>query len=85
MVAVRGKCNAGLRVGDTFVLDGWRIISDNAAQVCCVALASIVANASRWKLREAGAYISCPDPATGEGGNVIFELRSQEEHEDYQH
>ena len=85
MVAVRGKCNAGLRVGDTFVLDGWRIVSGNAAKLCCVALGSIVANASRWKLREAAVYISCPDPATGEGGNVIFELRPQEEREDHQH
>ena len=83
MVAVRGKCDAGLRVGDTFVLDGGRVISGNAARLCCVALASIVANASRRKLGEAGVYISCPDPATGEGGNVVFELRPQEEHEDY--
>jgi len=85
VVAVRGRCNAGLKAGDTFVLDGWRIVSRNADRVCCVALASIVANGSRWKLQEGGLCVSCPDPATGEGGNVIFELCPQEEHENYQH
>jgi len=85
VVAVRGRCNAGLQVGDTFVLDGWRIVSPNINKLCCVALASIVTNASRWKLQEGGLYMSCPDPAMGEGGNVIFELCSQEGHENHQH
>ena len=85
VVAVRGRCNAGLEVGDSFVLDGWRLISDNAAKLCCVALASIIANASRSKLRKGGVYVSCPDPATGEGGNVIFELCPQEDHDSNQH
>ena len=84
-VAVTGNCNAGLRVGDTFLLDGWRIISGNADKLCCAALASVIANASRWKLCEGGLLISCPDPAAGEGDNVIFELCPQTGHENDQH
>lgn len=81
VVAVRGRCSAGLEAGDAFLLDGWRIASGNADRLCCVALASIVANASRGRTRDGTVYISCPDAGMGEGGNVIFALTSQCDHE----
>ena len=84
VIAVRGKCNAGLAVGDTFLLHNWRIISGNADKMCCVALASVTACASRWKLHEGGVCVSCPDPGVGEGGNVIFGLCQEEGHENHQ-
>jgi uncharacterized repeat protein (TIGR04076 family) len=83
VIAVRGKCNAGLAVGDTFLLDNWRIMSGNADKMCCVALASIVASGCRWKLHEGGLCVSCPDPGAGEGGNVIFRLCEEEGHENH--
>jgi len=85
VVAVIGSCNAGFESGDTFHLDGLRIIPQNSEKICWVAFASIIANASRWKLQNGSGCISCPDPATGIGGNVIFELSPEEDYENHQH
>ena len=84
VIAVRGNCNAGLAVGDTFLLHRWHIISGNADKMCCVAMASIVACASRWKLSEDATCVSCPDPGAGEGGNVLFRLHQEEGHANHQ-
>jgi uncharacterized repeat protein (TIGR04076 family) len=75
VVAVRGTCNAKLQQGDTFHLNGLRIVPQGNAKSCCVAWASIVANVGRLRFAPGPVYVSCPDPGTGAGGNVTFELR----------
>lgn len=74
VVAVRGKCNAGLEIGDSFHLDGLQISPQDNQKSCCVAFATIAANASRLETQGEAIYISCPDPATGIGCNAIFEF-----------
>ncbi|MDI7277621.1 MAG: hypothetical protein QME94_16710 [Anaerolineae bacterium] len=74
VVAVTGRCNAGLKVGDRFVLKGVEIIPEGEASICQVAFATVVTNSGRLRLQEWPIYVSCPDPGTGEGGNVILKL-----------
>jgi uncharacterized repeat protein (TIGR04076 family) len=74
VVAVRGTCNAALKVQDVFILDGFYFIPQGHDRTCGVACASLVANVGRLKLKAGPVHISCPDPATGVGGNVLFEL-----------
>ena len=81
VVTVRGNCQAGFEVGDTFTLSGLQIVAGNNQKSCLVAFASIVANVSRCKFQESAIYISCPDPATGTGGNVIFEVVTKEDND----
>lgn len=72
VVRVRGTCNARLEEGDSFLLvRGLREGNDKA---CRTALASILMNVGRLKLQEGPIYVSCPDPGTGKGGNVIFKV-----------
>jgi uncharacterized repeat protein (TIGR04076 family) len=89
VIAVRGTCNAGLEEGDTFHLQGLRVVPLGRDRACNVAFASLVMNAGRLGLRpgplglRAGPlYVCCPDPGTGEGGNVLFELSWEVGHED---
>lgn len=83
VVRVRGTCNAGLREGDTFILRGLDIVPQGAARTCRVALASVIMNAGRVAVESGPIYVSCPDPGTGEGGNVILGLsRTHEDHRD---
>lgn len=74
VVSVRGTCNAELEVGDTFLLEGFCFTPQGNDRACGVAFASIMANIGRLKLQEGAVYVSCPDPGTGMGGNVVFEL-----------
>jgi uncharacterized repeat protein (TIGR04076 family) len=74
VVRVQGRCNAGLEKGDSLLLSGLRIMPEGGAGACTVAFASLVMNAGRLRLREGSLYVCCPDPGTGEGGNVMFEL-----------
>ena len=74
VAAVRGACNAQLEVGDTFHLEGLSITPQGNDRACCFAFASIVANVGRLKLEPGPIHVSCPDPATGTGGNVLFEV-----------
>lgn len=73
---VQGKCNAGLRVGDRFAAGGTNVVPQGHDRSCHVALASVVLNAGRVVLSGDGdaqpVYVSCMDPGTGEGGNVVF-------------
>lgn len=82
VVRVTGTCNAGYRVGDRIVVDRATACIDKAGsdQLCIFALDGILANMCRL---ETGATLlaSCPDPATGLGGNVIFSLTQEEAHE----
>lgn len=71
---ISGRCNAAFEIGDTFVLDGWRITPQGNDKACQVAFASVVMNVGRLRLQGGPLFVACPDPGTGEGGNVIFEL-----------
>lgn len=79
VIRVRGVCNAELKEGDVFLLRGLRIIPQGNEKACQVAFASIIANSGRLKLLRGPIYISCPDPGTGEGGNVTFRISAVEE------
>ena len=74
VVAVKGTCNAALKVQDAFILDEFCFIPQGHNKTCGVACAALVANVGRLKFQTGPVYVSCPDPATGVGGNVLFEL-----------
>jgi len=78
VVRVRGTCNAGLCEGDTFILRGLRIIPQGP-----IAFASVVMNAGRLTLGSSPVCIACPDPGTGEGGNVVLKLIWRQNREDH--
>lgn len=82
VVSVKGRCNAGLEASDTFLLERWQFTPQGHSKACQVAFAAIIASASRLKLHGGRLCVSCPDPATGEGGNVIFELSAEASHAD---
>lgn len=75
VVQVVGTCNAGYKVGDRIIvnLDTACIDKGQSDNLCVFALSSILANACRIR-REETALASCPDPATGIGGNVSFKV-----------
>jgi uncharacterized repeat protein (TIGR04076 family) len=79
VVRVTGTCNAGYEVGDKVVvnLDTACINKEQSDNLCIWALSAILANMCRIRLGEK-ALASCPDPATGLGGNVIFSVVKEE-------
>ena len=79
---VTGKCNAGYKLGDkvTINLDNACIDKAQSDNLCIFAISAILANVTRTRRGEE-TLASCPDPATGLGGNVIFEV-VKEEYED---
>lgn len=81
VVAVKGICNAGLEIGDEFLLKDLQFIPVEKERSCCIAYASILANIGRLKFQETPIYISCPDPGTGNGGNIIFEVSPVDDYE----
>lgn len=85
VIAVRGTCNAELKEGDTFLIRGLNIVPQGNDKSCSVACASVVMNVGRLRLQEDPVYVSCPDPGTGEGGNVLFKLSLVKGDEDDQH
>ena len=85
VIAVRGTCNAELKEGDTFLIKGLIIVPQGNDKSCSVACASVVMNVGRLRLQEGPVYISCPDPGTGEGGNVLFKLSWLKDHAGDQH
>jgi uncharacterized repeat protein (TIGR04076 family) len=78
VAAVRGTCNARFEAGDAFYLKGIDLVPRGHDRTCCVAFASVVANVGRLKFVSGPIYVSCPDPGTGAGGNVLFELVREE-------
>jgi uncharacterized repeat protein (TIGR04076 family) len=75
VVRVTGTCNAGYRVGDQVVidLDTACIDKEQSDQLCVFALGAVLANMGR--IRQGKQVLaSCPDPATGLGGNVVFKI-----------
>ena len=73
-VKVRGHCNAALEEGDQFVVEGLRITPLCGDKSCTLAFASQTNNVGRLRLQHGPICVACPDPGTGEGGNVLFRL-----------
>ena len=75
---VTGQCNASYRVGDEIIvnLDDACIDKERSDNLCIFALNAILASMSRIRQGEA-AWASCPDPATGLGGNVVFTVSKE--------
>jgi len=71
---IRGTCNAKLQLGDLFLLEELQITPRGHTRECMLAWASLAANVGRLRLEPHGLCVSCPDPGTGQGGNVLFEL-----------
>ena len=75
VVRVTGTCNAGYKLGDKVMvnLDNACIDKKESDSLCIFAISAILANMSRTR-NEEEILASCPDPATGLGGNVIFKV-----------
>ncbi len=74
VVRVTGRCDAGFRAGETFAFDGSRLVPERGeARDCPVVGALFGGNLGRLRLR-APLCLSCPDPGTGAGGNVLFRV-----------
>jgi uncharacterized repeat protein (TIGR04076 family) len=75
VVQVTGACNAGYQAGDKIMVDLETacIDKEQSGNLCLWALSAILANLSRIRPGEQ-ALASCPDPATGLGGNVVFSV-----------
>jgi uncharacterized repeat protein (TIGR04076 family) len=72
---VTGTCNAGYEDGDRIVVDRDTACIDKDASdgLCIFALGAILSSMCRIEPGKV-AFASCPDPATGLGGNVLFEI-----------
>lgn len=83
VVRIKGACNAGYRRGDKIVvnLDNACVDKKQSGNLCIFALSAILANMSRIR-HEERILASCPDPATGFGGNVIFEVMKGDSEDD---
>lgn len=79
VVRVIGTCNAHYRVGDkiSVSLDDACIDKTQSDNLCIFALNSILTNMARIRNGEQ-ILASCPDPATGLGGNVVFRVVKEE-------
>jgi len=78
VVRARGKCNANFHEGEAFFYKGSQLIGRERGFDCLFAQATVVNNLDRLKLEKGPIHISCPDPGTGEGGNVTFRISSIE-------
>lgn len=76
---VSGTCNADYQVGDriNIDLDTGCVDKEGSDNLCIFALSAILAGIGRIRQGEK-ALASCPDPATGLGGNVIFSVMKAE-------
>jgi uncharacterized repeat protein (TIGR04076 family) len=77
---VTGACNAGYQVGDRVVVnrDTACIDKERSDNLCIFALGAILVNMCRIEPGKR-ALASCPDPATGLGGNVLFDIVEEED------
>lgn len=78
VVRVAGTCNAGYKLGDKVIvnLDNACIDKEQSDNLCIFALSAILSNMSRIRSNEE-TLASCPDPATGLGGNVLFRVTKE--------
>ena len=76
---VTGTCIAVYEAGDKIIVnhDSACIDKEQSNALCIWALNAILANMCRIRLGEK-TFASCPDPATGHGGNVIFSVDKEE-------
>ena len=83
VVRVTGTCNAGYKIGDkvTVNLDSACINKEASHNLCIFAIKAILDNMSRIRRGEE-TLASCPDPATGLGGNVIFKIIKEESNDE---
>lgn len=83
VVRVTGTCNAGHQVGDEVVVNLHTacIEKEHSNNLCIFALSAILANMCRIRQGEK-ALASCPDPAIGLGGNVVFSVAKEEYHDE---
>jgi uncharacterized repeat protein (TIGR04076 family) len=79
---VTGTCNAGYEAGDKIVVNRDTVCIDKEASssLCIFALRAILSSMCRLEPGKV-AFASCPDPATGLGGNVRFEIVGGEDGE----
>jgi uncharacterized repeat protein (TIGR04076 family) len=77
---VTGTCNAGYQVGDRVVINRSTacIEKEQSDSLCIFALRAILSSMCRIEPGEK-ALASCPDPATGLGGNVVFDIVEEED------
>ena len=82
VVRVTGTCNAGYQVGDKIIVnrDTACIDKEQSDSLCIFALSAVLASMCRIG-PGAKALASCPDPATGHGGNVIFSIVEEGQYE----
>jgi uncharacterized repeat protein (TIGR04076 family) len=75
VTCVTGTCNAGYQIGDKVVVnrDTACIDKQQSDSLCIFALGAILVNMCRVEPGKK-ALASCPDPATGLGGNVTFDI-----------
>jgi uncharacterized repeat protein (TIGR04076 family) len=74
VVRICGRCDADFHEGDTFLYKEAHLIGMDRGFDCLFAQATIVTNLGRLRLERGPIYLSCPDPGTGEGGNVTFRI-----------
>lgn len=80
---VKGTCDAGIKPGSKFVVEGRNIVLKESDVICPVAFASMY---YRIYAHDAGAkvgrYIPCPDSYIWSsdygGGSVLFEINVEE-------
>ena len=79
VVQVKGKCNAKYKIGDEIKvsLENACLIKNQSSNLCIFAISAILSNMSRITHGQK-IYASCPDPATGLGGNVVFKITKGE-------
>jgi len=80
VIQVTGRCDAGYSLGDRVIvnLDNACVDKDESSSLCIFALGAILANMSRIRMDEK-TLASCPDPATGLGGNVLFRIEKEQD------
>lgn len=83
VVQVTGHCNAGYKSGDKVVvnLNNACIDKEQSDNLCIFALSAILTNMARSGWGEE-ILASCPDPATGLGGNVVFRIKKEKSNDE---
>jgi len=80
---VKGKCEAGIKPGSKFVIEGSNLLLKESDVVCPVAFASIYYRLyAHGKGAKVGRFIQCPDTyvwgADAGKGSVLFQINVEE-------
>ncbi len=78
VVKVSGKCYAAFQQGDAFAVADFNIIPLDHSRSCVLLCSTIIQNAGRLRFEKKPLFISCQDPGTGEGGNVMVKISTGE-------